>query len=726
MKPDYFLALALLGSPLFQGLAQTSPPRLLGLTTPAAQAVPVPETTVLNALSDDGRWLLLTSASDRLMTNDWNAASDVFLFDRVSGKTTLISASNDAAPGNGTSLGFGMSSDTARVVLLSRATNLANQDTNGTWDVFVREVPAASTLLVSLASDGGNSVGPAFEPTLSLDGRYVIFRSPARDLAPGAYFFGDNLYLRDLEECRTECLTTNLPVTFEATWRMTAWAATPDARVLVVTAKTLTAVASTNMVAWRNLVTGESIDCSLALPPEIPRANTTSFSAPSVSADGQFVAFRFDSLLSSSVMRLGLCLYDVARGAATVVSLRTNRISGLPLIPTAMWSSLSSNGQYLAYVAPLPTYDTSSGAITNGPSQVYFYDAQTRTTRLVSAAEDGITPANADAYDARITPDGRLVLFVSRATNLCPDALAEANRLYLWDPETGSLRASVELGDSNPSGQFVMSPFGAWVAALGQEKGVHAIYYLNTAEHALDWERFPLTVEQSNTGPGWIGVQPAGVSADGRYVALTAFAPGPVGRTSHMQVLLVDTQTGSRQLMTQGVDGNLAGSHPSSLPVLSPDGAKLLFASAATNLLPADINGLTDVFVQTVATGERTVLRSTQLSADANPCAVGPVSPDSRIAVVSFLEGGKTNTRLADLASGQISAAFAGVVVGPPSFNQTGQKIALSLSTNKTTGTYPKVAVYDTDAWLGSGDNPSGQLWLSSADAREPVLSADG
>jgi Tol biopolymer transport system component len=660
-----------------------------------------------------------------LATNDLNAAADVFLFDRVTGKTTLISAAGDGSPGAGTSLGSGMSGDARRIAFVSRASNLTRPDTNGTWDVFVRDVPAGRTVLASVASEGGNSTGSASEAVISADARYVIFRSAARDLAPSAFLSGHNLYRRDLMTGRTECVTTNLPTALQTTWRMTAWTATPDAGVLVLAATAVSAQAVSNLVSWHNLVTGESVNCSSPWPAEYPPRTVRSMSVPAVSADGRFVTFRAEWTWPGSTRRQALCLHDVAQNTTTFLSLRTNSIQRDPFPPSAFCASLDGNGRYVAYSAPLPTYDASSGVLTNGVSQVYLRDVQTQTTRLVSAAADGVTPANADASDARLTPDGLVVFFVSRATNLSPDAPTEANRLYGWNRETGSLQVVAALSDSDPSGQFVVSPNGAWVAALGRERDVPAVFYLNTVEGALTHEPFPLAVEQSSTGRGWIGVQSTGVSADGRYVTLTAFPPGPLGDTNHMQVYLLDTRTGSRQLMTQGSDGRLPFFH-GALPVLSPDGAKLLFASAATNLVTADLNGRADVFLHTVATGERTILRGASLSADAEPYTVGPISPDGRVAFVSFREGVNTNSRLTSLTSGQSSAALPGLALAPPSFSQTGQKIAVSLSTNRAGGSFPKVAVFDADAWINGGDNPPAALWVSSADAREPVLSADG
>ncbi len=727
MKPR-ILAFVLFAGAVIDSLAQSPAPRLLGVATPSADAIPTPEAVVLHALSDDGRWLLLTSTSDGLTTNDLNAAADVFLFDRIVGRTSLVSATPGGFSGNGTSLASGMTPDAGQIAFLNRASNFATADTNGTWDVFVHELANGTNRLASPSSQGGSSAAAASEPMLSADGHYVVFRSPAVDLAPNPFLLAFNLYRRDLVEGRTECLTTNLPfrpLPLQPIWRLGSWAASPDAHAIVFTGFAVSGTTASNVVAWRNLVTGQYSNCSAVLPAEV-RTPQVTHSAPAVSPDTKFIAFRSEVKLAGTVQREALCLHQVDSGLTTLLSLRTNDTARQTFPASDFNAVLSADGHSVAYSAPLPTYQSSASIPTNGPSQAYLYDASSQTTRLLSTASDGITPANADAGEVRLTPDGRFVFFVSRATNLVAAATTEAIRLYMWSRETVGLTAIGDLGEGDPDGRYVISPNGQWVAFLAENAGARTVYYLQTAEMAVTYARLPLAVEESSTARGWIGLQPAGVSADGRYVALTAFPAGPLGDSNHMQIHLHDTQTRTRQLLSRGVDGNLLGAHPAP-PVLSADGKQLLFASAATNLVAADINGAADFFVQTLPTGERRILRQAPLTAGAPAQAPCLLSPDGGVAFVTFLEGTKPVSRLADVASGKFAVAFPGVAVGLPSFSRTGQKIAVSFgSSTPTSGANPRIEVHDVAAWLSGGIGPKSALWTSSLQAVEPVMSADG
>lgn len=238
--------------------------------------------------------------------------------------------------------------------------------------------------------------------------------------------------------------------------------------------------------------------------------------------------------------------------------------------------------------------------------------------------------------------------------------------------------------------------------------------------------RFALepAITESSTSRGWIGVQPSGVSADGRYVALTAFPPEPADATSHMQVYLLDTQEGTRQLLSQGVDGNLANGHPM-LPSLSADVTRVFFVSWATNLVPEDDNGVSDAFVHTVATGERRILRADPVASSAPALFDSVLSPNGEYAYVRFTETNTAVARLVRLATGVISAPFPNTAGWAPSFSRDGLYVAI----HSTPTGHPlanRIEIHDPAAWLDGGGNATPALWTSDAPALSPSLSGDG
>ncbi len=715
-------------------VADNPTPRLLGTSTPAAAAVPGPELTTLNAISDDARWLLFTSTSDRWVTNDLNAAADVFLFDRTASQFTLVSAALGGRSGNGASLAGGMSADASRVVFRSRASDLVATDTfRADWDVFVRDLATGTNWLVSVNVSSENAVFDSATPgsptQISTDGRFVIFRSPLPARTPSPLLTIENVCRRDLAEARTECLTTNLPTTLNAWWRLTGFAATPDAEKLVVTASAAAGVS--NLVAWKDLTSGQWVNCTAQLPPELVTGGRPTHSAPAISANGRFVAFRSEVSLAGSTNQLyGLTLYDTDQGKATLLSLRTNDTSRQIFPASAYNAVLSADGRYVAYSAPWPAGDpspTTTPAGTNGPSQVYLYDAQTETTRLVSAAPDG-APADADASNALIAPDGRGVAFLSAAQNLVAGATNPALRAYWFDREAGTLQLIAELGEVSISDtSTVLSPNGDWLAlSAPDDAGATTIHLFDTRTKTASTLRLVPQIGESVSTRGWIGVRPEGVSADGRYVALTAFLSAPAGDTNHMQVYLIDTQTGSRQLLSGGVDGNLANGHPRT-PALSAGGEQVLFVSAATNLVTGDTNALDDVFLQSIATEQRRVLRADPVPASASAVDDAWLSPDGSAVLAGFYAKSLPFYRwyLANPNTGAFSAIIPGTLLNAPSFSRDGKHVALNLSA-KTPETDARVEIHEPAAWLAAGGTAVPALWTSSAPAQMPVLSADG
>lgn len=719
--PFACLSLPVLAAPPL--CAQSPAPQLLGATVPAVPAaavVPAPETTLLHAVSDDGRWLLFTSASDRLVAGDFNAASDVFLLDRTTGRITLISANPAGRAGNGTSLAAGLSADGGRVVFLNRASDLVPDDTNNTWDVFVRDVDAGITRLVSVAENGGVSAGPALDPWISADGRHVIFRSPAQDLAPGSFLSVFNLYRRDLLEGRTECLITNVPSDQPGPWRLWDFAVTPSGGVLAMSVSAVSGTNPTNLLVWQDLASGQTVNCTAGLAPEFASA-TSSHAAPALSADGRFVAFRSQLSLTGGLIRYGLNLYNATQGTTTLLTLRTNTPRENRFPDSALNARLSANGAFVVYATPTPpNYNLPLPRRVYVPSQVYLHDVQAGTSTLVSAAPDG-SPASADCLAPVITPDGRGVAFVSRATNLVAGANDEALRVYWYNREAATLGVIASLGDAPAeAGQLALSLNGDWLAAARADL-VGPIVLYNTRDGSTATVSLAPTANDSSTSRGWIGVRPEGVSADGRYVALSAFLPGPAGAANHMQVYLHDTQTGTRRLLSEGVDGQPANGHPVA-PWLTSNATRVFWVSAATNLVAGDNNGVPDVFGQVVDTGARQVFRGGAVQANA-PALVGSAfSPAGNHALVQFTEGTKTASRFVDLNSGGFSAAFSGTVNEPVCFARDGSRVAFS----RTVTAAPVVEIYDPRPWLADPAGTPAPLWTSGGYDFLPALNTSG
>jgi Tol biopolymer transport system component len=104
-----------------------------------------------------------------------------------------------AITANGYSEAPSVSADGRFVAFDSEASNLVAGDTNDTWDVFVRDRRTKTTTLVSVSSSGTQGDAASSHPSISANGRFVVFTSVATNLVRGETSGSMAVYVRDLE-----------------------------------------------------------------------------------------------------------------------------------------------------------------------------------------------------------------------------------------------------------------------------------------------------------------------------------------------------------------------------------------------------------------------------------------------------------------------------------------------------------------------------------------------
>ncbi len=134
--------------------------------------------------SFSGYSVAFESAATNLVTPDTNNAQDIFVYDQVSG-TTRISVNSNGTEGNGNSRNPSISRNGRYVVFDSLASTLETGDTNGFYDVFVHDLETGQTTKVSSGPGGLLGNGDSWIPSISQDGRFVAFGSSADNLVAG-------------------------------------------------------------------------------------------------------------------------------------------------------------------------------------------------------------------------------------------------------------------------------------------------------------------------------------------------------------------------------------------------------------------------------------------------------------------------------------------------------------------------------------------------------------
>ncbi|WP_164886837.1 beta strand repeat-containing protein [Piscinibacter defluvii] len=148
-------------------------------------------------ISADGHFVLFTSSASSLVAGDGNGTNDVFLKDLQTGSMTLLSRSN-AAVGDLASGNAAISADGRVVAFDSAATNLIAGDTNGVGDIFVRNLVTGSLQRASTDAAGLQGNGTSLNASLSADGRYVCFESSANNLVAGDTNGSSDVFVKDL------------------------------------------------------------------------------------------------------------------------------------------------------------------------------------------------------------------------------------------------------------------------------------------------------------------------------------------------------------------------------------------------------------------------------------------------------------------------------------------------------------------------------------------------
>jgi Tol biopolymer transport system component len=155
------------------------------------------------SISADGRFITFATTASNLVKDDDNAVADVFVRDREARRTTRVSVSSAGDESNGSSRDPCISGDGKFVAFASEATNLFGSDGNGDQDIFVHNLRRGTTRRISVSTAGDEADGFSGLPSISADGRYVAFDSFAENLITNDTNDTTDVFVRDRTRRRT-------------------------------------------------------------------------------------------------------------------------------------------------------------------------------------------------------------------------------------------------------------------------------------------------------------------------------------------------------------------------------------------------------------------------------------------------------------------------------------------------------------------------------------------
>lgn len=369
------------------------------------------------AITGDGRYVVFASHATNLVTGDTNAVTDVFVHDRNTATTTRISLATGGAQGNDTSWAAAISDDGRYIAFRSSAGNLVPGHTGMAYDIFLRDRTTGQTTAISVATDGTQANGESDWPSISADGRYVVFNSQATNLVPDDTNNTLDVFVRDTTAGTTQRISLT-----DTGGQANGYPA-PDDVTGLDDSGTLVAFTSSadnllpgdtngvNDVYVRDWTTGQIQRASVAS--DGTQGDGPSHH-PSLSADGRYVAFTSEAtnlVLGDTNALADVFVHDLQTGETTRVSVGWGGVQG---DGNSGCAAISGDGRYVAFCSAADNLVTGD---TNWYPDVFVYDRQTGVTSRVSYATGG-AQANRWSTLPALSDDGRYIAFGSAATNL--------------------------------------------------------------------------------------------------------------------------------------------------------------------------------------------------------------------------------------------------------------------------------------------------------------------
>ena len=389
------------------------------------------------AIDQTGRYVVFASLASNLIGSDSNSAADVFRHDRQTGTTIRVSVADDESEANLAVAEYPhVNSSGNHVVFGAAATNLVLNDTNGQTDTFLRDVSGASTERPSIADDESQANSYSNGRRVSGDGNLVLFASPASNLVVGDSNGVFDIFLRN----RGAGTTTRVSLD-TANGDANGLSQLPNISrggryiVFVSAASDLVAGDTNGMndIFWLDL-SGGSIERVSVADDESQGNGAAAATLPAVSNDGRYVAFISAASNLVSGDNNGAAdafVRDRILGTTVCVSRSTDGTLGNA---ATNYLTMCDSGQFIFFVSTATNLVDDD---TNGHSDLFVHDRISGKTTRLSLSLSGAQGNGNVLYPPAATSDGSFVAFVSRASNLVTgdtngdgDVFVVANTLF--------------------------------------------------------------------------------------------------------------------------------------------------------------------------------------------------------------------------------------------------------------------------------------------------------
>lgn len=279
---------------------------------------------------------------------------------------------------------------------------------------------------------------------------------------------------------------------------------------------------------------------------------------------------------------------------------KTERLSmgpgGKQTTTPSSYPSISADGRYVAFMSAtsLPSDNPRVSCDNNNCNNVFVLDRQTKHMAQVNLTPAG-TRLDATSVACVISGNGRYVVFGS--TSSTPSGSYDPSNndnLFVRDLQANttkmvSVNTTGRFGDGF-GGDPSISDDGRFIAfgsnSILVPKSTHS-----DSVYVRDMQQGVTSLVASQSG------HPA-ISANGRVIAFESNAKLATNDTNNLQdIYTYDLPTKVFKRVSVASNG-MQADHYSRSPAISGDGSYVVFASDADNLVPADSNSFTDIFLR--------------------------------------------------------------------------------------------------------------------------------